>query len=385
MSFATDKAAALEKLKAFGCDLVPYIDAILTGYDKVYAMFVTLLKQYECYPQLMTDMMTAFDNASLIAQGIYVGGVHGTITDGKIFVNATVTTATYAVPPGDLLAELIVAGSSVINSLYVIAGGTVGMLSVTDGARVKVIGTGEGAIIDILRVTGCNGLASTVETIDSTGTINQIKVDGDGFVGAISCLDPTLSCGDEVSDLTFNKVTAESLLLNWTAAASSVRTVVYYRLNNTPVWLHAGVDNGDGVKGNYATDGTTGYSFRGLKIDTYYDFKVVNICSNGIASAGTTATQKTTGLASSSGGGSGPEISGGSIQFTAVGGETETTDASLIGASSVDVFIGGQFIYPGTDPMYLQYALDNVAGTVAYSTPLIADQQVLINIKVMLA
>lgn len=385
MSFATDKATALEKLKAFGCDLVPYIDLILTSYDKVYAMFVTLLKHYECYPQLMTDMMTAFDNASLIAQGIYVGGTHGTVTDGKIFVNANVTTATYTVAPGTIISEMVVAGTSVIDSLYIIAGGTVGMVSVTDGARVKVIGTGEGATIDILRVTGCNGLASTVDTIDNSGIINSVRVQGDGFVGARSCLDPTQTCADDVSGLTFNKVTADSLLLNWTDAASSVRTVVYYRLNNTREWLHAGIDNGDGVKGNYATDGTVGYSFRGLQTDTYYDFKVVNICTNGIASAGVTATQKTTGLASSSGGGSGPEISGGNIQFTAVGGETETTDPSLVGASSVDVFIGGSFIYPGTDPMFLQYALDNVAGTVAYSTPLIADQQVLINIKVMLA
>lgn len=298
MSFATDKAAALPIIQALDCDLADIVDARLTGYDDLVYILAYLFDTIQCYPTLLRQFTNAFDQTEREARGIYYANA-GPLTDPKIVVNSTVATITYTTvdktSPAINPDVLIIGPGSVIDKITVDGGYDMSYLTVMPGARVKLIETsGANTVIRTLYVSGCAGAVGTVDIADKSASITTVSVSGGGWFGGYNCLDPDGACAEEVSVLTSAQPTYDSILLSWTAASESIRTRVYYRINNDIEWKEAGLDNGDGVKGNYRTDGTLGYSFKGLKVDTYYDFKVVNICNNGIASAGAVlAAQKT--------------------------------------------------------------------------------------------
>ncbi|HEU4606547.1 MAG TPA: hypothetical protein VFS31_00460, partial [Chitinophagaceae bacterium] len=142
---------------------------------------------------------------------------------------------------------------------------------------------------------------------------------------------------------------------------------------------------GEHVKGNYIEDGP-GYVFRELQQSTFYDFKVVNVCPNGVLSAGVVATQQTAGN-TASGGGGGDLLWVGKLQFLSTDGQTEYTPTELpnplIGANGVDVSVEGtvKFQDPlGSPADDRNFQLDNVNGKIIFNSPLGAAQQVIVNV-----
>lgn len=298
MSFATDKAAALPILQALDCDLAAIIDTRLTGYDDLVYILAYLFDTIQCYPTLLQNFTNAFDQTERESRGIYYANA-GPLTDPKIVVNSTVATITYTTVDKTSAAVnpdvLIIGPGSVIDKITVDGGYDMAYLAITPGGRVKLVETsGANTVINNIFIYGCAGAVGTLDVADQAANITSVVATGGGWFGGYNCLDPDGACAAEVSALVSAQPTYDSMLLAWTAASESIRTRVYYRINNDTDWKEAEVDNGDGVRGNYRTDGTLGYAFKGLKVDTYYDFKVVNICNNGIASAGVIlAAQKT--------------------------------------------------------------------------------------------
>lgn len=363
MSFSTDKTCALEKLKAFDCQISEYISNILTGYDKVFAAYTALHQYFDCYPNFIYSFLDCFDEPSILAEGIYYNQTSASLTDAKLIVRGTATEVTIHSP--DRTAEFIVAGDAVVNNVTVKGGGYVGVLSAQAGATIKVIDTQEESVIETLRIVGCNGIGATVNAATFEAQINKIDITGNGYFGGYNCINPTDVCGDDVTAPLFSNISNHSLVLKWTDAAGSIRTIVYYRTSNAPEWLMP--NNGREVTGNYIESGP-GYVFRGLEESTFYDFKVVNVCANGVLSAGTVATQQTGGDISCGGGG-GSIVIGGQIEFYATDGQTTYIDAALINATSVAVYIEGARKYVGAGAEDIEF--DDTTGTITFNSPLI--------------
>lgn len=370
MAFADDKACALDKIKAFDCALADIIDGFLTGYNKVFDAFVSLHEYFDCYPNFIYDFMDCWDGPSILGEGIYYNEASGTLTDAKLIVRGTASEVEIDTNNG-LFPEFVVAGDAVVDNILVKGNGYVGVLSVQAGAQVKVISTDTvtdvNSYIDVLRIVGCNGIGSTVNAAEAGSKIMNLDVSELSYFGGYNCLDPTDVCADDVSALIFSNVGENSLTLKWTDAASSIRTAVYFRTSNAPIWLKPNDTQASSVTGNYIDNGP-GYVFRGLEPSTYYDFKVYNVCPNGVFSAGVVAT-KSTGGSVSCGGGGGSIIIDGQIEFFATDGQTTYVDAALINATAVAVYIEGARKYIGTDPDQVQF--DDTTGTVTFNDPLI--------------
>lgn len=297
MAFADEKAAALAYIQALDCDVADIVDTSLTGYDDLPYVLSYLLITISCYVTIIENFTSEFDQTEREARGIYYD-VAGPFTDPKIIIKCTTTGISYTTTlpaSADQVNFLYIGGTSVIDEVVVDGGYALSMLHIAPGSRVKLLETtGAGTSISLLEVAGCAGAVGTLDVVDRTSVVGNIRVYGGGWFGGYNCLAPDGTCAEDVSAASTSNATYDSLLLTWTAAAESIRTRIYYRLNNDVDWKEAGMDNGDGVRGNYRTDGTEGYAFKGLKADTYYDFKIVNICNNGIASAGViVAAQKT--------------------------------------------------------------------------------------------
>lgn len=294
MAFADEKLACLDLVKAFNCDRVQWVDANLNSYDDVLPVFLANLPKMECYPDYMYSLIACFDIVELNSRGIYYNDpALGSVTDATLIIKCSATDVTVTVPSGDILPEFVVAGASVIDLLEITGGGSVGSTSVSTGAQVKLLKTTGSSWIDSVRVSGCRTCISSLKTIDASSDIRSVYPFGGGYFGGYNCAAPTGTCADDVTTLASSKITSNSITITWVNPVNTINTLVYYRLNNTPSWLLGTQVNGDGVVGAYAVDGV-GFIFRGLKMDTYYDFKVVNICSNGHSSPGVTDTFQTT-------------------------------------------------------------------------------------------
>lgn len=297
MAFADDKAAALPYLQALNCEIADIVDTSLTGYNDLAYVLAFLLRQIGCYVSIIEQFTAAFDQAERESRGIYYD-VAGPFTDPKIVIKCTTTSISYTTTSPatvDQVNYLYIGGTSVIDEVAVDGGYALSILHIAPGSRVKLLeASGAGTTVSLVEVAGCAGAVATLDVVDKAASVGFISVYGGGWFGGYNCLEPDGVCAEEVTVLAASQATYNSILLSWTAAAESIRTRVYYRINNDVDWKEAGLDNGDGVRGNYRTDGTLGYAFKGLQPDTYYDFKVVNICNNGIASTGETlAAQKT--------------------------------------------------------------------------------------------
>lgn len=296
MSFASDKATALPIIQAFDCDIAAVVDAKLLTYDDLFFVLAYLFIYMECYPTLVENFTAAFDQTERESRGIYYNSM-ATLTDARIAIKCVTTSITYTTTDptdADELNLLYIGPSSVVDVLTVDGGFTLHNLTILPAGRVKVLElSGAGTNILNLTVAGCAGAVGTLDVVASGAVIKNVQVYNGGFYGGYVCLDPDNTCAENVGVISLEKTTYSSTLLSYTAASESIRTRVYYRLNNTTTWYEGGVNNGDGVEGNYRTDGSNGFAFRGLQPDTYYDYKVVNICENGHASSGTMVSGKT--------------------------------------------------------------------------------------------
>jgi hypothetical protein len=294
MSFATDKACALDKIRAFNCDYVQWVDDNLNAYADIIPVFLTHVTKLQCFPDYTYSLFDCFDGTALLAEGIYYNSTETTLTDPALIVKTTATDITITISSGSIINDFVIFGASTVDSVIIDGGGTLNCLSVTAGAVLKLLSTMDDSRIRLVRVTGCRTFISKLDAADSSSIIDSFYVFGGGTFGGYRCISLGTPCTDEVISLDTDKITSNSITLTWDNAASTINTIVYYRINNGFTWYIAGANpNGDGVSGSYTGD-AVGFIFRGLQADTYYDFRVVNVCSNGNTSPGTIKTEKTT-------------------------------------------------------------------------------------------
>lgn len=289
MSFSTEKDSALTILKAVDCDLAEIIDDRCSDYDDMYAMFVMLFNRHRCNPELIKDFVAEFDQTERENRGIYYNISTTPIADPKILVNcavASVTFTTTAVSDIEHYQVIYVGQGSVIDKIEVDGGNTLHLLCVLPGGTVKILDGAADTTIEDVMIDGCDGAVGTVNVASDTTIIRNMQQRGGGYFGGYNCIDVTVTCAQEVTSVTATNKTQTSMVLDWTEPSESVRKIVMFRINNTEEWYKVNEDPNNKVIGNFRTDGSDGYLVRGLEPDTYYDFKIINVCDNGHSSPG---------------------------------------------------------------------------------------------------
>jgi hypothetical protein len=294
MAFIDDKNACLALISAFNCDRVAYIDATLNSYDDVLPVFLANVPKLECYPLYMYSLLACFDIIELNNRGIYFNDpALGAVGDATLIVKCVATTVTVTVAPGVAMDEFVVAGDSVVDELIVTGGGSINSVSSSGGAQIKYLNTTGGSWVNNVRIAACRTFVSSVNSINGSADVRNIFTLRGGLFGGFNCFAPTGVCTDEITLLTAVNVTSHSVIITWTNPVNTIRNIVYYKLTSSWEWLVVSPTNLDNVAGRYLQS-ALGFAFIGLQPNTYYDFKVVNVCANGHPSPGLKITQLTT-------------------------------------------------------------------------------------------
>lgn len=293
MAFADDKAAVLSLLDKHSCFDVDIIDTDFTAYSDIPSLIFQYASILGCDRIFLEALADVIDSASLDSVKVYYGKSTTDVTNPECIINSTYS--------GDVLIQKVstetlrpviaIFGSTINNIIIDGASFEVGLLIIAGGTTVKSISTINGARLNVLMINGCNKYPTEVKMIVSGSAIDDIRqINGGGF-GEFESADVSGTCGEDVVSLATTLITHDSLKVVWEDAAETIGVTVLFKKSNTSDWLSADV-NKLGVTGNMVDSGN-GFVFRGLEPNTYYDFKVYNICENGIRSAGVVVTTKT--------------------------------------------------------------------------------------------
>lgn len=115
--------------------------------------------------------------------------------------------------------------------------------------------------------------------------LSDIVDDQNGFM---LTTDPALTCGAEISGVSVTDQDPGNFTIEFTVPSGSHDVIPFYRINGTTDWLKPN------EPGNATVTGEPGVLiFSGLEGTTLYDFKILNVCNNGVESTGYTLTETT--------------------------------------------------------------------------------------------
>lgn len=247
---------------------------ILVNYEDISVALCRELFFYDSNPNLLTQMMAVFTDAQLLNVGIYNNKTSSSLlTNPMYIINSTYTGGVSVTADAE---RLIILGESTVSTITVATTKEVGFLYIGSGCSVDVAdSTAVDAFINRLYVEYSRSRSGRLNTIKSESGIGQLYVAPLAYFGGYSDNVPAATCADAVTDLVANNITHNSVVLSWTApTANFVEISIAYKKNESEVWIPA-----DDIIGDYV--GNTGYVFRKLEPDTYYNFGVFVTCNNG--------------------------------------------------------------------------------------------------------
>lgn len=290
MAFADDKTCIIDKMKGVSCAMAERADVVLQAYTDVPQFLFENTDWFDCNRPYMYSILDCIDPAEFPALDIYYDGATTTINN-PVFV-AKYTADDIVIDAGVTIEEVAIMAST-IGKITISNNTTVKVLTIGNGATVDVIETLDTSSIFYLRITSCQAYASTVGMAAEDSVIDNLDVQPNAVFGGYKCLEIVGSCADDVSAVTATDITTRSITISWTPPVNTISVSLYYRFKDANEWTLVLGNEGDSF-GNFFNNNTQ-FIFRDLKFDTYYDFKVVNICEDGIPSAGQTVSAKTLG------------------------------------------------------------------------------------------
>lgn len=290
MAFADDKTCIIDKMKGFNCAEAERADVVLQAYSDVPQFLFENTDEFDCNRVYMYSLLDCIDPLEFPALNVYYNGSTTTITN-PVFV-ARYTADEIVIDAGGVIEEIAVMAST-ITKITISNNTTVNVLTIGNGSVVEVIETQDTSSISYLRITSCFSYSSEVGMATEGTVIDNFLIGETAVFGGYKCIEITGSCGDNITSLVASDITTRSITLSWASPANSISNRLYYKFKNANEWIWIKGDEPIGF-GNFY-DNNTKYIFRDLQFDTNYDFKVVNICEDGIPSAGQTVSEKTLG------------------------------------------------------------------------------------------
>lgn len=290
MAFADDKAAILAIMKGYDCVAAERADVVLQNYANVPQFLFENSNAFDCNQPYMYTILDAIDPGELTTLNIYYNGT-STPVNNPIFM-AKYTAANVVYNSGTDVEEVAFMGST-IGKISVNTNTHIDAMTIGSASTVDVLETLDTSSIFYLRITSCNSYVATLGMLAEGSDVTNIKVDPGAYYGGEKCLEIIGTCADPVTAVTFSDVTARSITIAWTRPANSINVELSYRFKDANDWiLITGLEPLE--FGNFFSD-NNGYVFRDLRYNTYYEFKVVNICSDGKPSVPDISSQGTLG------------------------------------------------------------------------------------------
>lgn len=286
MSFATDKACILDKVRLFGCRDVAKADALLTGYGDVLTAYYQDSNTFDCNPKYLSSLLSCIDATQLLSTcHIYFN--HSTdATDPALWVDGSTENIILATSA----TEFAIVGNSRIGKLTVNAGVVIDVLTIGGGATLDILDVLATGTVKYLRVSGCKTYKSSLGVISRGSDIRQVKIDDGVVFGDFDCLPVTGTCSDAISDLTGDNMTSSTIVWTWNTPSNSLYTILKYRAQGDVQWVIVPTE-GSNYLGNWIENG---FVLKNLSSDTYYEVSVVNVCNSGQLSAPVIGLEKTT-------------------------------------------------------------------------------------------
>lgn len=261
---------------------------LLVYYSDVATVIYRQVELFQANNAYLIAAITCFNDTQLQAVGIFVNKVQTSppVNDPIMIINSNydnvILNPNVSSPPMEK--TLSIFGTSKIGLISLAAGTVVDELRIGPGAHVDGADSSAGATsppasppnftaIDTLWMPFARSKPSKLNYITLGSRINNLVVDEGSYFGGMK-EDPDVPCADAVTGMQATEVTKNGILVSWTPPAQYLFINTFYRKTNSMVWILA-----TEVDGDFVND--TGFIFRSLESDTWYDFKASVVCSNG--------------------------------------------------------------------------------------------------------
>lgn len=269
-----------------GPDEASRLESILNNYEDVATAIYRQLDLYSVNNAYLKQCILTLNDTNLQAVGIYY---NKTVTNPPLFNPVMLVNSTYddieftlTSPPGNYefgmlgtsrVKKITVDPAVTVNEILIGPGGTVDML---DGAQVSSPPTSPpvSSRVNKIYLPYAKSTPSTLTVVKYGTQIGQVVVDPGSFYGGVQGTNPDLVCSAVVTGIAATELTKRSVYLSWTPPATYTFINTFFRRKGSNVWILATETDGD-------FDGDSGFTFRHLEENTYYQFKVSTVCTNG--------------------------------------------------------------------------------------------------------
>ena len=228
----------------------------------------------------LVEAMNSFNPSysTLASVGILFKNPGTNATNPVLIINSNYTGT---ITINSAIAGLTILGNSAISKIVIATGISLPNLYIGPGASVDVLdSSATGAFVNNIYLAYAKNTASSLNSVMVGSGIGNVQVDDGSYYGGVSPNDPDLTCAAAVTGLAAGDITHNSVVLAWTPYVNGgyIFTNVLYKKNESAVWLPVDDTVGDYV---YTAGVFTGFVFRNLDTDTYYNFNVAVTCNNG--------------------------------------------------------------------------------------------------------
>ncbi len=285
---SSEKDQLLTILKDKECSAAKDVYANLVNYDDLVKFFVKYGKAFDGDNAYLDSIAAIFDDAEMVAVGIYYNKTSVTLTNPKVVVKCT--DCIININTGGIFRDLEIVDASQITVINITNNTKIDSMAVAGASEVEMINIQPGSCILTLLIKSENGLNSKIDKIDGD-CVQDFSLSPDSEFGGFVCdVSGGAACLDEVIGLSANTPTSDGFTVAWTNPINSTGNQVLYRKVGDTVWL---VPNALGNATGAFGPGPT-FTFHAMDPATAYEVKVANSCLSPTAySAGTIVTETT--------------------------------------------------------------------------------------------
>ncbi len=269
-----------------GPDEASRLEDILNNYEDVATAIYRQLDLYAVNNSYLRQCIATLVDANLMTVGIYY---NKTVSNPPLFnpvmlINSVYDDVEYTLtsPPGNYelglfgtsrIKTLTVDPAVTVNEIYIGPGSVVYVL---DGAQVSSPPTSPpvSSRINKIYLPYERSTPSTLNVVKYGTQIGQVVVDPGSYYGGVQGTNPDLVCTAVVTTISATELTKHSVFLSWTPPTTYTFINTFFRKKGSNVWILATTTDGE-------FDGDSGFTFRHLEENTYYEFKVSTVCVNG--------------------------------------------------------------------------------------------------------
>lgn len=279
---APEKAAFIAVVNVVNPQEAIHLTTALVNYEDIPWVIDRQIIEFTDNIQYLLAAITTLNQGFLTAASIYVNAALAVnVNDPVVWINSTTTSSITFTTNNPAFPVL---GNSTINSIIVNAGIELGRLYIGPGSTVNVLdSTAAGAVVRDVRIRFVRSTPGSLNAVKYGSTVLNYRIDEGANFGGMETADPLGPCAIPVTAMAATEVTHNGVLISWTPPGSAYIAInIDYKKTNSKVWIPVSEEIGEFIA-------DTGFIFRQLEADTYYDFRATVVCING----GTVSTQIT--------------------------------------------------------------------------------------------